>query len=188
MVSRIDRISSSVFPFGSSIFQSSTLDRNLAGQKLEASHPIVIIFSASAIILVEIGFGLKPLASIPISLRACTTSGFTSFAGFVPALIARKPSGFSLLKIASAIWLLPEFPTHTKRMARVKNVDDLRRVLEWVLCSLLVLCQLLRGGPVLDGSPDRMSHRFVVIDVDSLSIHSRRMNKYVRDDHNVTQR
>ena len=188
MVSRITRISSSVFPFGSSICQSSTLARNLAGQKLEASHPIVMTFSASAIISVEIGFGLASLASMPISLRTCTTSGLTYLAGLVPALIARKPSGFSLLKMASAIWLLPEFPTHTKRMVRVKNIDGLWRVLEWVLGSLLVLRQFLRGGPALNGSPNRVSHRLVVIDVDSLSIHSRRVNEYVRDDHNILHR
>jgi len=188
MVSRIDRISSSVFPFGSSIFQSSTLDRNLAGQKFEASHTIVMTFSASAIISVEIGFGLALFASIPISPRACTTSGLTSLAGLVPALIALKPSGFSLLKMASAIWLLPEFPTHTKRMVRVKNIDGLWRVFEWVLGSLFVLCEFLRGGPVLDGSPDRVSHRLVVVDVDSLSIHSRRVNEYVCDDHDIIHR
>ena len=188
MVSRIDRISSSVFPFASSIFQSSTLDRNLAGQKFDASHPIVMIFSASAVISVEVGFGLALLASIPISPRACKTSGLTSFAGLVPALIARKPSGFSLLNMASAIWLLPEFPTHTKRTVRIKKPHGLRCVLEWVLGSLFVLRQFLRGRPVLDGSPDRVSHRLVVVDVDSLSIHGRRVNEYVCDDHDIIHR
>jgi len=173
---------------GSSICQSSTLDRNLAGQKSDASHPIVMTFSASTIISGETGFGLALLASIPVSLRTCRTSGLTSFAGFVPALIARKPSGFSLLKMASAIWLLPEFPTHTKRTVRIKNIYSLRCVLEWVLGSLFVLCQFLRGGPVLDGSPDRVSHRLVVVDVDSLSIHSRRVNEYVCDDYDIIGR
>ena len=188
MASRIDRNSSSVFPFASSIFQSSILDRNFAGQKFEASHPIVMILSASVIISGEIGFGLALLASIPISLRTCTTSGLTSFAGLVPALIARKPSGFSLLKMASDIWLLPEFPTHTKRMVRVKNTDGLWRVLEWVLGSFFVLSQFLRGWPALDGSPDRVPHRLVVVDVHSLSVNSRWVNEYVRDDHNILHR
>jgi hypothetical protein len=73
-------------------------------------------------------------------------------------------------------------------MVRVKNIDSLWRVFEWVLGSLFVLRQFLRGGPALDGSPDRVSHRLVVVDVDSLSIHSRRVNEYVRDDHDIIHR
>jgi hypothetical protein len=48
----------------------------------------------------------------------------TEGAGLVPALIACQPLGLSLLKIASAIWLLPEFVTHTNRIVRDKVLSS----------------------------------------------------------------
>ena len=121
MTSRIDTMPSNDLPFGSSILHSSIFGRNFAGQNSAVSHPIVMILSACVIMSGVRTFGLLLLMSIPICLKASMTSGFTELAGLVPALIAWNSAGLSLLKIASAIWLRPAFPTQTKRIVRVNS-------------------------------------------------------------------
>ena len=57
--------------------------------------------------------------SIPLSLMASTTTGFTLEEGTVPALEAFRPR---FLANASAIWLLPAFSTHTNRIVPLASL------------------------------------------------------------------
>src|SRR5574337_191550 len=61
-------------------------------------------------------FGFCLLMSTPISFIASTATGLISGVGLDPALTGIHPSGAYFLKNPSAIWLLPAFSTHTKRI------------------------------------------------------------------------
>jgi len=100
------------FPFGSSMGQSSRLSpARPAG--LAAAHGDEQMAGGGEIVGERVG--VARARSMPTSRMTATTSGWTWFAGSVPAEAARTfAESASVLKKAAAIWERPALWTHAK--------------------------------------------------------------------------